>query len=142
MKVGVFNEDREADTALTGLQFLRWLEERESRSVVGIPGAAGDCPLATYLRSLGFNDPRVSGRQYQADGKSGNGPAWMDGFVLRVDAQGRSPITREQAIEYLLETIVGSFSVRGSNITSYSALAEVLREMVGNAFKVCDGGNE
>lgn len=107
MKVGVFDRDREADTALTGLQFLRWLEEKESGSIVGIAGVAGDCPVATYLRSRGFNDPSVSGSWYQTDGKRGIGPAWMNGFVQKVDARGPSSITRERAIEYLLEAIVG-----------------------------------
>lgn len=69
-------------------EFERWLAGQEPVATVGVAQAEHDCPIATFLKTKGAEDPRVERESWRP------GPftlflplpAWAEGFVAEVDA--------------------------------------------------------
>lgn len=91
-------------------RFKRWLEAKKELfgdAIVGQPGAAADCPIATYLRETrGHTNVRVGGTTTSyttARGRqrSFNTPKWGARFIGKIDGAGGRDVRASAALKAL-----------------------------------------
>lgn len=85
-------------SALTSEQFQQWLESKQSDELVGCAATCSGCPVANYLKEVGFDCPNVAQDYVKAQQSQKlyycyaqdntlipRMPNWVSQFVSRID---------------------------------------------------------
>ena len=83
---------------LTRKGFREWLEGKPGKEWTGWSNNPNHCPIATYLRYMGMDNPDVGARRFGPSSKQT--PWWARQFIFTIDKRG-GEITARQALAVL-----------------------------------------